>query len=915
MHIKPHKHQLQACKAVVDAFYKTDFITSKSGLRHKVIMPCGSGKTFTALMILKKLLPDNVLIAVPTLLLRDQIIEVFHAHLGTKYKFLSVGTRSPLNADNEDMETRIDTGIIEDFYKTNSNNKTITVSTYNSIEALCDISKRIGIIYDLGILDEAHRTAIGKVSPFSKILFNDYIHIRHRLFMTATERIYNTNNDDVFDMSSQNHYGETAFSYSIKQAIDDGVLNNYKVATIFSTHDGVRDFINNNQSIKDISDDFTDNECAQLVGALMCVIKAVNEGKCSKIISYHNNVRKAKLFSRLITEYANGISSFHINGIDMPYAKKQAQLAEFKACNKPAVLTNSKALVEGIDIPQVDAVIFVDKRESHINIIQAMGRCLRRYKGKPISHILLPVLVENEKDIKKDNSEFLMLYRVLMAIAISDQVFYASFIESGGHTQTIQSCFNYEIPDDIDFKDKLLSFMHKTELRILKRLRIFLPFDKANELIKQYQIKSGPEYRKMVRNKIVPSNFPLHPPSVYGGYGWNGWGNFLGYTNRKAGTGGTNFLSYNDCSEWARKNMLPLGINSGKKWRDIVKTLPSNVPGRPDSYYKEWVSWPVFLGIPKSKWDSSSVFGKKLSYEDAKAWVQKYLVPMGITSISKYMAHADLLPDFLPKQPHSSYAQFKANDFFGNNNEKIKAKQYLPYEDAKKYVMENIIRPYGITNCKLWEKYCRGLVVGAPALPKNVPKSPNAVYKKRNNWKGWGDWFGTGVVASYKKHYWPYNKAKQWVANNLLPLGINTSIKWHCEYLKGKYEDAPPLPPEIPNFPPNAYAGSGWNGWGDWFGTGNKKSKSANDKKYLPYNEAKAWVQKYLVPHGVVNAKVWLNEYIKGRMPTAPKLPRNIPSSPQNSYRGKGWDGFQDFLGYTAINSPNKLHNRLPVAS
>lgn len=817
----PYPHQRTASTAIGRAHLNADWSNPATELRHKIIMPCGSGKTFTAYLIIKNLEENHVLIMVPNLLLRDQIMDQYFPLLNKQYKFMCIGT----GQEAEEKEAykgfgyRVHTKEIAEFYKKHKNSKTITICTYQSTNALIEAQKDSGIIFDIGIIDEAHRTAIGFVSEFSKVLFNEYVNIRHRVFMTATERVYVGKTDELFDMSSANHYGETAFTYSIKQGIEDGVLNNYKVATMFSNRQEVFDFINNNPEIKAISEELSDKDCTQLVSSLMCVIKAVREKKCRKIISYHSNVRKAKLFSLLINTFDDDIDSYHVNGVDQTLADKHEQLNKFKQSAKPAVLTNAQALVEGIDIPPVDAVIFVDKKDSHISIIQAIGRCLRINKGKGISYVFLPILIKSDKDINKESAEFLMLYRVLMAIAIADQRLYSTFVNRGSSSSNYDVC-EYLMDDNADFKAKLMDALAQTELRVVKKLNVFLPFEKAREVARGLGCKMKKEYEKLASEGKLPVNLPRSAHHVYKNYGWKGWADYLDCFIRTK-RNPDKIYSYAKCVKWARKNMLPKGINTGKKWRGMVKELPEFIPLRPDEYYKEeWVDWPTFYGIAPSVYDSSKS-ERKLSYEEACEYVKRELVPIGIDTHTKYIANKERIPKFLPSNPHRHYwGKYSSATFFGDDRA---PRQFMPYEDAKRWVQENLVKKHGITDCKLWESYVRNKIKNVPQLPKNIPKSPQPAYERRGGWKGWGDWFGTGIVASYNRTFWTYEDAKKWVKENLVPIGINNSNKWNYEYIKGLIKDAPVLPKQIPNYPPSVYKNKGWKGWGEFFGTGRVK--------------------------------------------------------------------------------------------
>jgi len=182
-----------------------------------------------------------------------------------------------------------------------------------------------------------------------------------------------------------------------------------------------------------------------------------------------------------------------------------------------------------------------------------------------------------------------------------------------------------------------------------------------------------------------------------------------------------------------------------------------------------------------------------------------------------------------------------------------------------------------------WRQYCKGELTDKPLKPDSIPADPNQVYKGRG-WEGVGDWLGTGTVAPFNRKYRPFAKARTFVHE----LNLKSRAEW-SQYCKGELTDKPPKPDDIPAGPVQVYKGQGWEGVGDWLGTG---TVAPFNRKYLPFAEARTFVHEL----SLKSKEEW-SQYCKGEMSDEPPKPEDIPATPKRTYKDKGWSGFGDWLG------------------
>jgi hypothetical protein len=197
-----------------------------------------------------------------------------------------------------------------------------------------------------------------------------------------------------------------------------------------------------------------------------------------------------------------------------------------------------------------------------------------------------------------------------------------------------------------------------------------------------------------------------------------------------------------------------------------------------------------------------------------------------------------------------------------------------------------------LNSSKDWSKYCQGEIPGLPRLPADMSMRPDRTYKNRG-WVGWGDWLGFGPPITQNKdsktrrEYRPFQEARAFVQS----LELGGQKEWY-RYCRGGMPNKGVRPDDIPVRPNVVYRDAGWNGLGDWLGTGRQAPRG----KWRPFEEARAFVHGL----GLKSTYDWV-KYTKGGFPELPTRPSDIPADPPGLplYRASGWAGFPDWLGFT----------------
>ena len=492
---KPMKHQLAAMSRAYEYF------VTQGHERGKMIMACGTGKTYTSLKIMEQMTSRDgfVLFLVPSIALLGQTLNAWMADKEEDMRAVCVCsdakvTREMRDADDEDASV-VDLAvpastdvkkIVRQLKKYDKEqNRTVIFSTYQSIDVVkeaLDIYKRE---VDLIICDEAHRTT-GVVlkdkaeSNFTKVHRNDFIKAKKRLYMTATPRLYSANikvrakeNENIDTLCSMDgtEYGDEFHRLSFNEAVSQGLLADYKVLVLTVSEEdipsSIRDGIKSRYAKAAEKEKLTElnfDDATKLIGCINGLSKRIKgDGGITKeqdplmmrrAVAFcqtinptkknptFSSTQMAKYFGEISQEYKStlpeneykevvNVKAQHIDG-SMDANTRNEKIAWLKQepddPNECRVLCNVRCLSEGVDVPALDAVLFLSPRNSEVEVVQSVGRVMRTFKDKKYGYIIIPVIVPNDvkpEDALNDNERFKVVWDILNALRSHDENFNA----------------------------------------------------------------------------------------------------------------------------------------------------------------------------------------------------------------------------------------------------------------------------------------------------------------------------------------------------------------------------------------------------------------------------------------------------------------------------------------------------------
>jgi len=219
-------------------------------------------------------------------------------------------------------------------------------------------------------------------------------------------------------------------------------------------------------------------------------------------------------------------------------------------------------------------------------------------------------------------------------------------------------------------------------------------------------------------------------------------------------------------------------------------------------------------------------------------------------------------------------------DWLGTGTIAPSDRVYMNFEDARKFV-----RSLKLRSRTEWVKYCKGLIPGKKLKPKKIPADPSGYYLKTKEWKGMGDWLGTGTIAPSDRVYMNFEDARKFVRS----LKLRSGPEW-IKYCKGLMPEKKPKPDTIFTDPARTYENKGWKSMGDWLGT---NTISNSYKVYINFQDARKFTRSLNL-----NSQAEWVKYCKGLIPGKKPKPENIPGDPAGHYsKTKQWAGFGDWLG------------------
>lgn len=409
----------------------TQWFTEGEESRGQLILPCGAGKTFTALWIKEKLKSKKTLVLVPSLALLRQIKNEWSKQRKYIYQYLCVCSETDIDKDTTDtlvthtyeIDTRVttDSEHVKSFLLKSFEGKVI-FSTYHSLHVIADAIKELDFEFDFTFCDEAHKTAGVGNNKFSLVHNNNRIPSKYRLYATATPRIVKESlkkklGDDLkyaYDMNDSDTFGYEFHRMTFKDAIEEEILVDYKIVAIGVNSDELKEYIEQRRFIdKNISIDELANNYA-----LEHVMKKYN---ANHGLTFHSRVKLAHEFANRHGQLFPNTKTFSVSG-EQPTSYRNLVLEEFKNSEK-AIVSNARCLTEGVDVPTIDLVYFCDPKNSKVDIVQAVGRALRKKEGKKLGLIVVPIYHSKKDEVENSISSgsFKNLLQVIRSLCDQDE--------------------------------------------------------------------------------------------------------------------------------------------------------------------------------------------------------------------------------------------------------------------------------------------------------------------------------------------------------------------------------------------------------------------------------------------------------------------------------------------------------------
>jgi superfamily II DNA or RNA helicase len=438
---QPRDHQNEARDAVVQGFRTAD--------RGQLIMACGTGKTYVTLWIKEALNAQCTLVLVPSLGLLSQLLREWTFAAATPFEVLCVCSDQTVGSKGNDeaihsvadlaFPVTPDSGDVKRHLSGRGNR--VVFSTYQSSAVIAAAQDDTAVpAFDLVVADEAHRCA-GKVgSDFTTVLDNAQIRANKRLFATATPRTYSSivrkaaedRGIDVVGMDNAALFGEVLYALPFGKAIEQKLLTDYRVVIIGVDDPTIAQWISKRALVNTDTGIETDSES---LAAQIGLLKAIKDYDLKRVISFHGRVNRAEAFTTDLQKTMTWIGEEHrpdgtlrtafVSG-NMPASRRRVKLDQLKAIGamERGLLSNARCLSEGVDVPSLDGVAFIDPRRSQVDIIQAVGRAIRLSSDKKIGTIVLPVFLATGKNAEDTlaTSNFKPIWDVLNALRAHDDV-------------------------------------------------------------------------------------------------------------------------------------------------------------------------------------------------------------------------------------------------------------------------------------------------------------------------------------------------------------------------------------------------------------------------------------------------------------------------------------------------------------
>lgn len=549
---EPRPHQQTAIDKAIEGFKTHD--------RGKLIMACGTGKTFTALRLAERVAEENggkarILFLVPSISLLSQTLKEWTAQGRLDMRAFAVCSDSKVSKKAEDiavydLEVPVSTDGEEITQRFASGKRAkglnIVFSTYQSLPAVHEAQQQGLDDFDLVICDEAHRTtgitlAGEDASNFVRIHDAGYIRAAKRLYMTATPRLYDDavkgkaaeHSAELTSMDDEGIYGPEFYRLGFGEAVDKGLLTDYKVLVMT-----VDESVAAEAMARSDDNQINLTTASAMIGAWNGLAKRSGElqGKkggfeenaqpMQRAVAFAKDIKSSQLIADTypsliathqellkdkavlndvsLTNVDLRVAAQHVDG-GMNAMERGTKLSWIESPadeNESRMLTNARCLSEGVDVPALDAVVFFNPRNSMVDVVQSVGRVMRKSAGKDYGYIILPVAVPpnvSPSEALNDNQRFKVVWQILNALRAHDDRFNAkvnSIALNGSNAQD-------ELPIDVNHVSGDKEKSDKEKLDGADSTKSPEAFDDATAMTQQIALFSLEQWQEAIYTKLV----------------------------------------------------------------------------------------------------------------------------------------------------------------------------------------------------------------------------------------------------------------------------------------------------------------------------------------------------------------------------------------------------------------------------
>jgi superfamily II DNA or RNA helicase len=948
---KPDPHQIKAIEDATSGLKTSD--------RGQMIMACGTGKTFTTLWIKEALEAHTTLVLLPSLSLLSQTMREWAWAGNTDFDILNVCSDKSVGKKTEDMDPAdapfpVTSDVVEIAKFLSSSNPKVIFCTYQSSDLIAQAQSNPTIpAFDLAVADEAHRCAGSADAGFATILHSTKIRASKRLFTTATPRYFGkavvdvgkSRDLEVLSMDDETVFGPVIHKLTFGEAIYRELLTDYQVVIVGVDAPMVKLWIDEQEIVSINPDQATD---ARTLAAKIGLIKAIKDYDLKRVISFHSRVKGAKDFSEGLDGIIKLIALEHrpdgsmwsdyVSG-KMNAGDRKAKIDKLKRLEAfdRGILTNARCLAEGVDVPSLDGVAFIDPRGSQTEIIQAVGRAIRKVRGAAVQKngtIVIPVFIEEGDDVDAsiEASNFKPVWDVLKALRAHDEVLADTLDQyrtnmakqAGKPKDHISDKIIFDLPVYVDqsFSDAIRTVVVRActtswEFWFNLLLRFKAEFGHANPPM-DFLYEFGPNEKYKLGNwlsnqrskqidlvakrRLKSIGVSLDPYKENWELTFEYYKNYVAKNNHDIFNKGHTFfdqftnLSIN-MQKWVGRNRsefknnilsdekiarfngigfvwVPLDNNWEKGYNKLKSFIQQNGRKKPPVYYTEKDGFNLY------HWYSVNLrsLKKDLLPDDRK----EKLLALNINFQKEQKLTFDELRQLLFEKKIHTTSNFK---------------EFRLQSPQKKQIPTDPVKFYG--ECKSWlhlfdtqDKKKEWLSYGeARSIVRNL-SFPTVVAFKNYDFKSKGIIMPSQPHLVYKDKGWidvenffgeglrhnkfvSYEEAKDYVAQN--------GIMNHTEWKKFKKENI--IPSYIPKKPENAYLNKGWVSASDFFG------KGARPSDFLDFISARTLARSLKI-----NKQTGWTQFTKSS-----SLPAGVPKSPAMVYKSSGWIDWKDWLGTSII--------------